>query len=568
MPIVGAVNDKMQGTGFRVWAPLHDRVAVEVMGQTIPMTKDADGYHHVHVPEAKTGMDYFYVLEDGRKLPDPASRWQPHGVHGASRIYAPGRKYDDSWVPPPHAEWILYELHIGTFTKEGTFFSAIEKIPHLKDLGVNAVEVMPVAAFPGNRNWGYDGVFPFAVQESYGGPDAFETFIDACHRAGIAVILDVVYNHFGPEGCYFQEYGPYFTDHYRTPWGKAINYDGAYCDPVRDYILANVRYWIEEFHLDGLRLDAVHAIFDLGVHHILKEIQAAVPHAFIVAESDQNDPRLIKDYHLAAQWNDDFHHALRPLLTGDRSSYFADFGSIADVAKALSDGFVFDGQYSTFRKKCYGGPSKDFSGERLVFFIQNHDQIANASRGNRLAALVTKDQVKLAAMLLLAAPALPMLFMGEEWGARTRFDFFTDFPDKKLAKAVSEGRKKEYSSHNLGDEFFDPQDEKTFLHSKLDWRFDKDIYSFYQQMIALRRRHFTLEMCSKAETRVQYNESGWVAIDRKYAFCVVNLSEKKQRLPQPPADRQWTQAIAVGSDLGAPWSGSLYLSSEAIASAS
>jgi maltooligosyltrehalose trehalohydrolase len=548
-------------TRFRVWAPRAKSLAVKILGdreRLISMERGEDGLFETVVPEAPAGVDYMYIIDDEKERPDPVSRWQPRGVHGPSRVVDPEAFAwtDQNWTGVALKDLIIYELHIGTFTAAGTFEAAAEKLPYLKSLGITAIEIMPVAEFPGGRNWGYDGAHLYAPQSTYGGPTGLKALVDACHREGLAVILDVVYNHLGPEGNYLGEYAAIFSHSYRTPWGDALNFDGAGSDGVRRYFVENALYWLTEYHMDGLRLDAIHRIMDKSPRHILAEIAAEFSRqaeslgrmAWTIAESDLNDVRVIKPreesgYGLNAQWSDDFHHSLHAILTGTRRGYFADFGRMEDLAKALSEGFVYDGRRSEFRQRRHGTPGLDQPGERFVVFIQNHDQIANGYWGDRLAALATPAQQRTAAALLLCAPNLPLLFMGQEWGEDAPFLYFTSHTDEELGRAVREGRKEEYASFMEAEEigassmdegFADPQDEKTFERSKLTWSQQEEaphaeILRFYRDLIALRKVHPSLSNCDKSLTRVQYDESErWIAIERgdasgEAALLVCNL---------------------------------------------
>jgi maltooligosyltrehalose trehalohydrolase len=464
------------GVQFRVWAPHLRTLAVNMGGAIFPMTRDGEDFHALS-PHAQPGQTYCLVLDDSKERPDPVSRSQPQGVHGSSEIIDPEAFAwsDQDWKGLALNEYIIYELHTGTFTSDGTFEGVLQKVPYLKELGVTAIELMPVAEFPGCRNWGYDGVDLFAPHSCYGGPDRLKKLVDACHAAGLAVVLDVVYNHVGPEGNYLGEFGPYFTDHYRTPWGTAINFDGPGSDGVRQFFIDNALYWLTEYHVDALRLDAIHSIYDFGARHILAELaerfhrQASElgRRAWLIAESDLNDVRVIQPrseggYGLDAQWNDEFHHALTSFLTNARRGFMGGFGRLRDIRKALSEGFVYDGIYSHYRRRRFGSSSKDLAGEKFVVFIQNHDQIANTNQGIRFSQLVPLDQFKLATALLLCSPYLPLLFMGQEFAETAPFLYFTSHLDPRLAKMVTEGRRREYSEFALSEEFFDPQSAATF----------------------------------------------------------------------------------------------------------
>jgi len=475
---------------FRVWAPYAKRVSIDLVGQSqlpihlpVQMKPCERGYFEATVLGIEPGTRYRYVLNGQKACPDPASRFQPDGVHGPSAVIDPDAFpwSDHSWSGIPLQRFIIYELHVGTFTREGTFQAIIPLLDYLQnDVGVTAIELMPVAQFPGARNWGYDGVSPFAVQSSYGGPEGLKAFVNACHEKGIAVVLDVVYNHLGPEGNYLGEFGPYFTDRYRTPWGCAINYDGPDSDEVRAYFINNALYWVTEFHIDALRLDAIHGIFDCSAGHILRELTEAV-HAqadrlgrvvHVIAESDLNDVRVIAPiaeggYGLDGQWNDDFHHALHTVLTGERTGYYEDFGRLDQLATALQEGFVYSGQRSSFRRRRHGNSSIPRPLSQFVVFAQNHDHVGNRAGGERLSTLVPREALKVAAAACLLAPNIPLLFMGEEYGETAPFQYFTDHGDPALAEAVRKGRRAEFASFAWEGEVPDPQDPATFERSRV-----------------------------------------------------------------------------------------------------
>jgi maltooligosyltrehalose trehalohydrolase len=474
----------------------------------ILLRRDAQGYHSHCEPNVPIGQRYAYRLDGGPERPDPCSLWQPAGVHGPSAVVAPSRFRwtDQSWQGVRQEDLVFYELHVGTFSPEGTFQGIISRLPDLVELGISALEIMPVGQFPGSRNWGYDGVLPYAVQDSYGGPYELQQLVDACHRAGLAIVLDVVYNHFGPEGNYLAEFGDYFNDHYSTPWGAAVNFDAHGCDAVRDFVLDNVRMWLEEFHFDGLRLDAVHAIFDFGARHILRAIQEAAEDAgstrgwpaFVVAESDLNDPRVLYPreqggYGLSAQWADDFHHAIHAFLTGERKGYYLDFGAAHQLASALECPYIYAWDYSPFRGRKHGAAPAGLPGQRFVVCIQNHDQVGNRALGDRLgSALGSSAKERLAACLLLLSPYLPLLFMGEEYGEEAPFAFFCSFCDSELVQAVREGRKKEFDTSGLEAAVPDPQSEATFASAKLSWSWSSGtaqarLRRLYRDLIAARR---------------------------------------------------------------------------------
>jgi maltooligosyltrehalose trehalohydrolase len=564
---------------FRVWAPNLTNLAVRVMGgnegepsRTIPMRQSSDSEFVATVPQVGAGADYVYVLDGERERPDPVSRWQPGGVHAPSRVVDPAsfRWSDQGWSGIPLRDFIIYELHTGTFTREGTFESMIPRLPYLRDLGITAIEIMPVAEVPGNRNWGYDGASLYAPQSSYGGPTGLKKLVDACHQHGLAVVLDVVYNHLGPEGNYLPEFAPCFTDTHHTPWGKAINFDGPESDGVRRFIIDNALYWLTEYHVDALRLDAIHGIYDFGARHILDELSQAFQdqarrlqrQAWLIAESDLEDVRIINPrakggYAFDAQWHDDFHHALYALLTGQREGFLMDFGAVANLSKSVTEGFVFDWKYSHYRRRHYGSSSKDRPGEQFVGFIQNHDQVANTSRGKRLSSLVSSGQQKLAAVLTLSSPFLPLLFMGEEYGETAPFLYFTSFDDPGLAAAVTAGRKKELGSHYSESEFADPQAPGTFEHCKLDWSKTEvsphaEILRLYRDLISLRRRHLSLANCRKELTEIQFNEQRkWLLMKRSDpsgsgALLVFNFSSEAQSIPVLDSDHSWRLALWTG----------------------
>ncbi|RZM18737.1 MAG: malto-oligosyltrehalose trehalohydrolase, partial [Pedobacter sp.] len=495
-------------TSIRIWAPKANQLAIVVPDRSavVALTADQTGYWLGSSSLLKHGDKYHLLLDGHQVLPDPTSLSQPDGVHGESQIFDLDKYHwrDQNWVPIPLADYIIYELHSGTFSPEGNFQGIISRLDHLVELGITAVEIMPVAQFPGERNWGYDGVFPFAVQDSYGGPGQFMELVDACHAKGIAVILDVVYNHLGPEGNYFESFGPYFTDKYQTPWGKAINFDDAGCDGVREFFLENALMWFRDFHVDTLRLDAVHAIKDFGAHHILQDLSEAVEElgtvmgkSFqLIVECDLNDPKFLvpkteNGYGMSAQWVDEFHHALRVAAGEGRQGYYADFEGIKSLEKAYRSAYVYDGQYSAHRDKHFGAPADGLRGDQFVVFSQNHDQVGNRMLGERSAQLYSFEMIKLMAAAVMVSPYLPMLFMGEEWAAQNPFLYFVSHTDPKLIKAVREGRKAEFASFHQGDAP-DPESEDTFLQSKLDWekvlgQGGQLMFKFYKKLIVVRK---------------------------------------------------------------------------------
>jgi len=509
---IGATVLDEGGVRFRLWAPKARKVSVHLLsGQARglqDLTQEEMGYFSATISGCADGDLYLYRLEEGDERPDPASRCQPEGVHGPSKVVDASRyRWDDeNWRGMPLEDYILYELHVGTFSPQGTFDGVIERLDALLELGVTAVELMPVAQFPGGRNWGYDGAYPFAVQQSYGGPEGLKRLVDACHRKGLAVVLDVVYNHLGPEGNYLCCFGPYFTDRYRTPWGDALNFDGPHSDAVRHYFISNALYWISEFHLDGLRLDAVHGIYDFSARHILEELACEVHRlaqqlgrpAHIIAESDLNDarlirPRLLGGYGLDAQWNDDFHHALHCLLTKEKGGYYRDFGAFSQLAKAYREGFVYSGQYSEFRGRRHGNDASDCPPRQLLVFCQNHDQVGNRLMGERLSTQLRHAPLRLAAASVLLSPYLPLLFMGEEYGEQAPFLYFISHGDARLIEAVRKGRAEEFTAFDWKQEPPDPQAEETFQASRLDFGLKKQgrharLYAFYRELIRLRKQ--------------------------------------------------------------------------------
>ncbi|MGH3787551.1 MAG: malto-oligosyltrehalose trehalohydrolase [Pseudonocardiaceae bacterium] len=495
---------------FTVWAPQRQRVRVVVDGAEYELARTVDGWWCAAVPSAGAGSDYAFRLdEEDPALPDPRSRWQPDGVHAPSRVYGHGafEWTDQRWTGRALAGSVLYELHIGTFTPGGTFDSAIERLDHLVELGIDLVEVMPVNAVDGPRNWGYDGVGWYAVTENYGGPDAFKRFVDACHAHGLGVVLDVVHNHLGPSGAYLDRFGPYFAG--RTIWGPTLNLDGPHSDEVRRYVIDNTLEWLRDYHLDGLRLDAVHALRDTRATHLLEELAAEVDTLAVhlrrplslIAESDLNNPRLVTPrvaggYGLTAQWDDDVHHCLHATLTGERQGYYADFGALPDLARTLRGAFFHDGRWSIFRQRTHGRPvdTAHLPGWKFVTYLQNHDQVGNRATGDRISASLSPGLLACGAALVLCSPYTPMIFMGEEWGARTPFQFFSFMPDVEVREATRRGRYAEFAEHGWDEtDVPDPNDEKTFRRSLLDWSEPgtephAGLLRLYRDLVALRKR--------------------------------------------------------------------------------
>ena len=491
---LGACPQPDGSTEFRVWAPRAESLALHVARRDIEMRDAGHGVYEV-TTEAGPGDDYQFIV-DGRRRPDPFTRWQPRGLRGRSRVLDPAafEWTDAGFRAPPIAEQVVYELHVGTFSPEGTFEGAISYLQQLADLGFTPMVLMPIAEFPGARGWGYDGVYLAAAQSSYGGPAGFARLVDAAHAAGLAVVLDVVYNHVGASGVRALEaFGPYFTEKYETPWGRAINFDDERSDAVREWALQSAEGWIRDFHVDGLRLDAIHAIVDSSAEHLVaavaRRIRAVRSDAFVIAESGLNDPRVVRGldhggYACDAAWADDFHHALRVLLTGESEGYYAEFGEVAQLAKAFHRPYVHDGQYSTYRRRRFGAPADDVPAERFVVFAQNHDQVGNRAYGDRLPA----EARPLAAFCTVLAPFTPMLFMGEEYGEGAPFQFFTDHIHTRIATATRAGRRREFKAFaQFGEEIPDPQAESTFLASKLTRAGDPAIAALYERLIAARR---------------------------------------------------------------------------------
>lgn len=507
---------------FRVWAPQAQTVTLRLINEhgARDWAMQYDDQHFTLQAFARPGDRYFYIVDQNKPVPDPVSRQLPEGVHGPTEIVDPESFAwsDAAWRGLALGDYVIYELHVGTFTREGTFDAAILRLPYLKDLGVTAIEIMPVAAFPGARNWGYDGVSPYAVQASYGGPEGFRRLVNAAHELGLAVVLDVVYNHLGNEGNYLRFFGPYFTAKHKTPWGEAINYDQAGCEGVRRYVVQNALYWVREYHVDGLRLDAVQTIFDDSRRHIQAEIKENVAalsrelgrEVCVIAETDENDERLVRPasdggYGLDAIWSDDFHHAVHAFLTGERRGYYQDFGRPKQIARALQDGFVFQGepfQYWSGRPR--GTSSARIPAPAHVTCLQNHDQVGNRARGERLSALVPRGARMTVAPLLLLAPETPLLFMGQEFDETNPFLFFTDYGDPLLQQAVSDGRRNEFRDFDFAhDGVPDPQDAATFERSKLNWSLiegENLMLVWYQSLLALRKKYVVrAERSCKAE---------------------------------------------------------------------
>ncbi|WP_240615741.1 malto-oligosyltrehalose trehalohydrolase [Nakamurella deserti] len=541
---------------FEVWAPTATTVSVQVDGEVVPMSARADGWWGVEVPHTGAEVDYGFLLDDATEpLVDPRSRRQPHGVHGLSRTFDPTAYAwtDRKWTGRQLAGGLIYELHIGTFTTEGTFGAAIGKLDHLVDIGVSLVEVLPVNGFNGEHNWGYDGVLWYTVQESYGGPAEYQRFVDACHERGLGVIQDVVYNHLGPSGNVLPQFGPYLHDAGASTWGSLLNLDGPDSDPVRDYIIDNAVMWLRDYHVDGLRLDAVHALVDHRAVHLLEELSAEVDALSahlgrpltLIAESDLNDPKLITPraaggYGLTAQWSDDFHHVLHVALTGERVGYYGDFGSMESIAKVYRSAYFHDGTWSSFRGRAHGRAIDTRTTEswRFVVYAQDHDQIGNRAAGDRLTDTLGARDLTIAAVMVLTAPFTPMLFMGEEWAASTPWQFFTSHPDEELGEATAKGRFAEFSRMGWDEAIVPhPQDPETFRRSKLDWSesaedHHSDILDLYRRLAVIRREHPALTDPRFGRTRVDYDESArWLLLDRGGVQVAFNFSDDEHRVP-------------------------------------
>ncbi len=553
---------------FTVWAPEKKRLVLHLVypeERKLQMHPGGEGYYTLEAEAVYPGTRYFYMPEGEEDYPDPASFYQPDGVHEASAVvdHAAYTWQDGNWRGLPFQDLVLYELHVGTFTPEGTFAAIIPRLEELAETGINAIELMPVAAFPGNRNWGYDGVYPYAVQNSYGGPEGLKLLVDACHARGIAVFLDVVYNHLGPEGNYLSQFGPYFTDQYNSPWGDALNFDGAWSDGVRAYFSDNPLYWFEHYHLDGLRFDAIHAVIDNGAVHIWELIhqktkqleQRLGRRLYLTAESDYNSPRVVKNpevggYGFDAQWLDDFHHALYVLLDKKGQVRYVDFGKMEQLAKAYNDGFVHSGEFVSFRKRRHGASSAGIAGDRFIAFNLNHDQAGNRAKGERLSVLVNTDRLKLAAAALLLSPYVPLLFMGEEYAEDAPFFYFVSHSDKELIHAVREGRKKEFASYKWEVEPPDPQAEQTFEDCKLRWEKRRDgkhrmLLDWHRTLIGLRRTHPVLREVGKNNVRAHVLGTQGLLLHRQtedglqHLVCFFNFSESPLPCTLPDWSPDW-----------------------------
>jgi maltooligosyltrehalose trehalohydrolase len=556
---------------FSVWAPAAKSVELITKERRVALTAQEKGYWEGQVDAAEVRAGYRYSIDGGQPLPDPRSRWQPEGVHGPSHVREPrgAAAVAANFQPKALRDAVIYELHIGTFTPAGTYAAARERLDHLIGLGITHVELMPLATFPGRHGWGYDGVDLYAPLPAYGTPDELADFIAACHARGLAVLLDVVYNHLGPDGNYLGGYGPYFTDRVKTPWGQAVNYDGAQSDEVRRFVIDNALMWLKDYGFDGLRLDAVHAIFSFEAVHVLEDLAAAVRELsaeqgrelVLIAESDLNDPRLVLPaarggFALDAHWADDFHHALHRYFTDEAMGYYADYHGLADVAKALAQGYVYQGQYSEFRQRRHGRAPRGVAPEQLVVSSQNHDQIGNRARGERLSMLVGTPQLKAIAALTLLSPFVPLLFQGEEWGARTPFLYFTDHENAELGRLVSEGRAREFESFRWAGDLPDPQDASTFERSKLDWaEIEKqehaEILEWYKALIALRKDRSRRGVSGRPKVRLDA-KAQWLFYEYAGLLAMLNFADVPRRIAMPSGEWQ----LELDSEAREPNSGS------------
>jgi maltooligosyltrehalose trehalohydrolase len=553
---------------FTLWAPTAKTLDLCLDDRRLPMNRIEQGWWAVDAPVSSPETAYRFSIDGGPPLPDPFSRWQPDGVHGKSwRGGFPPTSRHAAFRPKPLDAAIIYELHVGTFSPEGNYLGLQNKLPHLVALGVTHLELMPLATFPGRRGWGYDGVYLFAPHPAYGTPEELVALIESCHRHGLAVILDVVYNHFGPDGNYLASFGPAFTSRCKTPWGEAINYDGAHSDAMRQLVLDNATMWLRDYGFDGLRLDAVHAIFDTRAIHILEELGSHVRHLgkelrrefVLIAESDLNDPRLVRSveaggYGLDAHWADDFHHALHRFFTGESDGYYADFSGLEDVATALRHGYVYHGQYSAFRQRSHGRAPDGVAPQQLVVCAQNHDQIGNRALGERLSQLLSPAQLKAVAALLLLSPYVPLLFQGEEWGATTPFLYFTDHQNKELGQAVTKGRQEEFATFALRQSVPDPQTEEAFARSQLRWEelqepAHAELLEWHRSLIAIRAR------VDSAPCEVNFDgDANWLTLQRGDTLAVFNFAANPQHFPL--AEGAWGLELAsrpgVTVQLGEP----------------
>ncbi len=569
MTRVGALYQGNDRCEFRVWAPLARQIGLRIAGpgeRDLPLEKDEAGYWQTTADDMPPGSRYWYMLEGGRKRPDPASQSQPEGVHGPSEVIDHGtfRWTDAGWEGVPLEDMVIYELHVGTFTPEGTFEAILPRLAQLDELGVTAIELMPVAQFPGDRNWGYDGVYPYAAQDSYGGPTGLKTLVNAIHRQGMSAILDVVYNHMGPEGNYFRDFGPYFAGRYRPPWGDAINYDEAYSPGVRNFFIENALFWLREYHFDALRLDALHHVYDQSARHFIQELTERVGQFsrqsarryYLIGESDLDDVRFLKPpsdggYGLDAQWCDDFHHCLHTLLTGESTGYYEDFGRLEQMAKAFKEGFVYSWEFSRFRKKFHGSSSRQRPARQFVVSAQNHDQIGNRMLGERLSALVDFESLKLAAGTFLLSPYLPLLFMGEEYAEEAPFLYFVSHTDDELVAAVRAGRAAEFEAFQWNRPCPDPQAPETFRESALHWDQrtgdrHRILLGFYKRLLELRRgiphvvskKNLVVEGLPRQKVMLWHRRHEWGEVSG-----LMNFDTNPQKVSLPVSQRVWVKLL-------------------------
>jgi maltooligosyltrehalose trehalohydrolase len=556
---------------FTVWSPAAETLAVKIVApgdRLIPMKREERGYWRVTVDEVEPGTLYFYQIDDGPPRPDPASCYQPQGVHNPSQVIDHGAFTwtDGDWRGVPLEELLIYELHVGSFTPEGTFEAIIPRLPELRELGITAVEIMPVAQFPGSRNWGYDGVHIFAVQNSYGGPEGLKRLVDACHQTGLSLILDVVYNHFGPEGCYVSEFGPYFTEAYRCPWGAAVNLDGRGSDEVRNFFLENALHWFRHYHIDALRLDAIDRLYDFSALPFMQQLAERVRdfnerqkyRHLLIAETDHNDVRLLRPleeggYGIDAQWCDDFHHSLHALLTGEDVGYYADFGAPSNLVQAYREGYVYDGRYSKYRDRHRGSSSRERPGKQFCVFSQNHDQVGNRMFGHRLISLTSFEGAKVAAAAVLFSPFIPLLFMGEEYGEEAPFLYFVDHIDQELNELVRVGRREEFRAFLWRGDPPDPADAETFRASTLNW--DKRhqgknrvMLEFYGRLIAMRQELPALRSLDKDHLAAHTLEKEKVLWLRRWkdtfqVLCLFNFSREENVFEFPAPAGDWHKLL-------------------------
>lgn len=559
-----------EGWIFCVWAPKAEKVDLHLFtpeDRIVEMESIERGYFKTTIKNLPDGAEYQYRLDQNKERPDPASAFQPRGVHANSQVVETDYQWRAAeWRGLPLEEYITYELHVGTFSKERNFDGVVSHLDELADLGITAVEIMPVAQFPGQRNWGYDGVYPYAVQNSYGGPGKFKELIDECHKRGLAVILDVVYNHLGPEGNYLWDYGYYFTENYKTPWGEAVNFDGAYSDEVRAFFIQNALRWVEEFRIDALRLDALHAVYDFSAKTFLAELVEAI-HAvarkrgrliYLIAESDLNDTRLIRPpelggFGLDAQWNDDFHHSLHTLITGEQDGYYHDFGSLEQLIKSFREGYVYTGQYSSFRKRRHGTTSVDRPARQFVVCSQNHDQVGNRMLGERLTDLVDIQSLKLAAAATILSPFLPLLFMGEEYGENAPFLYFVNHGDPHLVEAIRKGRAEEFGSFQWHESPPDPQSEETFERSILNHSLKNEpphkyLLEFYRRLINRRKNTPALSNPDKYKQNVlEDRHANVIFIHRwfgdNHAILLLNFDRENRSVEFPIPPGEWKKSL-------------------------